>query len=195
MPHFYSENPRPALEPHPLAQRLIARLRPGLAVLDAGTGNGRNARALDCAGLRVSAVSDADAYALLLPHGPFDAAIATHALLHGTSGAIAVLLAEIVACLRDGGLVAAAFASIHDARFGLGEWLGERTFAPTSGDEVGIAHSYFDEATLRALLAPSVEIESLTEISADAVAGRWAHPNIPLSGAMHWFVVARKLTI
>ncbi len=178
--------------PHPLAERLAAHLHPGDAVLDAGTGGGRNARALGLAGMLVAAVSDADAYALLLPRGPFDGAIATHALLHGAPAAIAELVAEIAGTLRAKAFFCATFASANDARFGMGERLGERTFAPTSGDEVGVAHSYFDEPALRALLAPNFDVESLEEMRVDAVAGRWAHPREPLSGAMHWFVEARR---
>lgn len=186
------ESPPDGAAPHPLAERLAARLHPGSAVLDAGTGSGRNARALERAGMRVSAVDDDDAYALLLPRGPFDGAIATHALLHGTPAAIAALLGDIAAVLRSDAILCATFASTNDARFGAGERLGERTFAPVSGDELGVAHSYFDEAALRALLAPHFEIESLAEVRVDAVAGRWAHPREPLSGAMHWFAEARK---
>lgn len=182
----------PAREPHPLAELLVASLPPGSAVLDAGTGSGRNARALERAGMRVTAVSDADAYALLLPRRPFDAAIATHALLHGTPDAIAALLAEIAASLRANAPFYATFASANDARFGVGECLGQRTFAPTSGDEAGVAHSYFDEAALRALLLPHFDVVSLAETRVDAVVGRWAHPREPLSGAMHWFVRARR---
>jgi hypothetical protein len=178
--------------PHPLAERLAARLRPGAAVLDAGTGGGRNARALEHAGLRVSAASDADAYALLLPRGPFDGAIATHALLHGTPATIAALLGEIAGTLRANAFFCATFASTNDLRFGKGERLGARTFAPTSGDEIGVAHSYFDESAVRALLTPQFEIATLAEMQVDALAGRWAHPRNPLAGAMHWFVEARR---
>lgn len=178
--------------PHPLAERLAARLQPGASVVDTGTGRGRNARALSRAGMRVTPVGDADAYALILPRGPFDGAIATHALLHGTPGAIAGLLDEIAGCLRTGAPFNAAFASTNDARFGAGERLAERTFAPTSGDEIGVAHSYFDEIALRALLAPHFDVETLTEVGADATAGRWAHPRDPLRGAVHWFLEARK---
>lgn len=186
------EYPPADTAPHPLAERLAVRLHPGNAVLEAGTGGGRNARALERAGMRVIAVDDGDVYALLLPRGPFDGAIATHALLHGTPAAIAALLGEIATTLRAGAFFCGTFASTSDARFGAGKCLGERTFAPTSGDELGVAHSYFDEPALRALLAAHFEIESLAEVRVDAVAGRWAHPRKPLSGAMHWFVEARR---
>ncbi|MBV8196925.1 MAG: hypothetical protein JO263_02210 [Candidatus Eremiobacteraeota bacterium] len=53
-------------------------------------------------------------------------------------------------------------------------------------------HVYFDEPRLRALLEPLFEIEALEEQDVDRIVGRWAHQQQPLSGAVHWFAIARR---
>jgi len=92
--------------------------------------------------------------------------------------------------LKPNGLLYAAFGSTHDARFGKGAKLSERTFAPLEGDERGVPHSYFDEPSLRELLEKNFAVERLEEIQVDAIAGSWAHRETPLRGAAHWFVEA-----
>lgn len=161
-------------------------------VLDVGAGSGRNAAAFTERGMTVVAVSDADAYAVRLPAGSFDGAVATHALLHGAPTEIEALVASIAARLAKNAAFAATFASPRDRRFGKGERLGERTFAPISGDERGVVHSYFSEAELRALLEPFFTVDAIEEVVVDDVAGRWAHPTAPLRGAVHWFVEATR---
>jgi hypothetical protein len=178
--------------PHPLALRLAARLRVGTRALDVGAGRGRNAAAFTKRGVAVAAVSEEDASALRLPGGTFEGALVTHALLHGMPEHIAALVALIAARLAPAAAFAATFASTQDRRFGEGERLGEQTFAPTSGDERGVAHSYFNDAQVRALLEPVFAIVTIEEVSVDDVAGRWAHPTAPLQGAVHWFVEATR---
>ncbi len=181
--------------PHPLAERLIERLHsaPGSRVLDFATGGGRNAEALRRAGLRVVAVADDTADSAPLP-GPgerFAGVLSTHGLLHGTPGAIAARVRRIAQSLPSGGLLYATFGSIRDARFGQGERIDDATFAPTDGDERGVAHAYFDRERLLAILDPFFVVESLSEHCVDGVVGLWAHRERPV-GAAHWFAIARK---
>jgi hypothetical protein len=179
---------------HPLALELVQRLRPSARVLEIGAGRGRNSQALRDGGLDVVALDDAaasllDSFSSL--SGPFDAALSTHALLHGTLQSVAERVEAIAHLLAPSGLLCATFGSENDARFGKGERVAENVFAPADGDERGVAHAFYDEANLRSLLEASFEIELLGERSVDDVAGRWAHPTAPLTGAVHWFVIAR----
>lgn len=175
---------------HPLALLLAARLRPGARVLYVGSERSRTAGALAEMGLQVETKADAGA-----PNGPggtYDAAISTHALLHGTPAEIAAALAGIAAALPPRAPFHATFGNRADARFGSGTAVGEATFVPISGDEAGVPHSFFDDAELRALVEPAFEIESVAAQEVDDVAGTWAHGERPLEGAVHWFVVARR---
>jgi Methyltransferase domain len=180
-----------------LAERLIKRLqsRPKSRVLDFASGSGRNAEALRRAGFSVVAIAD-DLAASQAPLAGvterFSAAISTHGLLHGTPSTIAARVRLIAELLYGEGLLYATFGSTRDARFGQGQRIDDWTFAPSQGDERGVAHAYFDRDRLRALLEPHFEVESLKEHSVDEVAGSWAHRERPLSGAAHWFAVARK---
>ena len=183
--------------PHPLAAALIERLqsRPKSRILDFAAGRGRNTKALLAAGLTVVAVEDAAA-ASKTPfdgvEGSFDAVISTHGLLHGIPAAIASRLDEIADRLESKGLLYATFGSTRDARFGEGERIDDSTFAPSDGDERGVAHAYFDREKMGTLLKRHFEIESLDEHVVDDIAGRWAHSARPLDSAVHWFVKARK---
>lgn len=183
--------------PHPLAAALIERLQSGTEsrVLDFAAGRGRNTDALRAAGFTVVPVDDAAA-ASTAPlggiDGTFDAAISTHGLLHGTVATVASHLRAIADRLTARGLLYASFGSTRDARFGRGKRLDDAAFAPSEGDERGVAHAYFDHDRLAKLLSRHFEIESLDERSVDDVAGRWAHRRRPLEGAVHWFAKARK---
>jgi hypothetical protein len=186
--------------PHPLARRLIERLsdRPGSRVLDFSAGSGRNAAALRAAGHDVVAVDDASAGAagsLPATLGLFAAAISTHGLLHGALTAIAGTLESIADHLDDGGALYATFGSVRDARFGSGQRLGPATFAPLEGDERGVAHTYFTRTGLESLLEPHFVVERIEECDVDTIAGSWAHLQRPLSKAVHWFVVARRVSM
>lgn len=180
---------------HPLAQRLIERHGgdSDARVLELGTGSGRNLRALRAAGLSVVSLNDATASssdAIATLDGGFSAALSTHALLHGTASSLPEMVRAIAKKLKPDSCLYATFGSSRDARFGCGERIDDRTYAPLDGDERGIAHMYFDEQNLRALLEPRFTIEALEERDVDRVAGSWAHSHRPLSEAVHWFVVA-----
>ena len=182
---------------HPLARALIGRLgiRTDLPMLDFGAGSGRNTRALRAAGHRVVSVADSVAESTTPLAGitdRFAAAISSHGLLHGMPSAVADKVGAIAARLEPVGLLYATFGSSGDARFGEGERLDDWTFAPKDGDERGVAHAYFDRDRLIALLAPHFTVDSLEERAVDDVVGNWAHPQSPLRGAMHWFVIAAK---
>ncbi|MGC8486529.1 MAG: hypothetical protein ACP5O6_13000 [Candidatus Baltobacteraceae bacterium] len=172
---------------HPLARALIARLPSGARVLEIGHGSGRNHRALEAAGLEVLHFGAATAAAREAA-----GALSTHALLHGTPVEIAALLAQIAGGLADAAPFFATFGSRRDARFGAGSPLGPTTFAPATGDERGVAHTYYDEATLRSAVQEHFAIEDLREVEVDAIAGGWAHVRAPLRGAVHWFLTAHR---
>lgn len=178
--------------PHPLAAELIERLRatPLARVLDFGAGSGRNSAALAAAGYAVQAVSD-DAVAGFTAGSRFDAAVSTHALLHGTPVAIADRVHALAAALKPQAPLYATFGSKTDLRYGKGTHVDEDTFAPESGDEQGVAHAYFDEYALRAILEPWFLVESIEERAVDRVVGTWAHAQRP-QGTVHWFVRARR---
>ena len=161
----------------------------GATVLELGSGRGRNTRALRAAGLHVIEIADVRVAHFAAEPQSADAALSTHGLLHGSEAEIARAVHEIARALHAGNPLFATFASTNDARFGRGTEIGPHTFAPDSGDEKGVAHSYYDEARLRALLEPIFTIESLVETSADETVGRWAHTQTP-SGTVHWFVKA-----
>jgi SAM-dependent methyltransferase len=180
--------------PHPLADRLIAQLRgrDAVRVLEVGTGSGRNAAALAAAGLPFVSIGEFAPIGPLAGAGAFAAAIATHALLHGTPQTIAVRLDQIAAVLEPGGRLYATFGSVRDARFGRGERIDPATYAPTDGDETGVAHAFFDEPSLRGMVGARFVLDRCDEIDVDEIAGKWAHEKAPLRGARHWFVEASR---
>jgi hypothetical protein len=180
-----------------LAERLIERLqpKPGARVLDFAAGSGRNSAALRRAGFTVVEIDDcraAEASPLPQTLGSFDAAISTHGLLHGTAASIGTLVGDIAGRLDAAGLLYATFGSQRDARFRAGDRIDDLTYAPSDGDERGVAHTYFEGAALRAVLEPFFAVESLAEHDADGSAGAWAHSQQPLHGAVHWFAIAHK---
>ena len=183
---------------HPLAGELIEALccRGGGRVLDFGSGIGRNTAALRDAGFDVLSIDDAaavgtDALAAIDIGGtPFDGALSTHALLHGTPHSVRKRVGALACVLSGGAYFFATFASTRDARYGGGEEVAEATFAPLDGDERGVAHVYFDELRLRAIVEPHFRVTSLDERAADAIAGTWAHSASPLRGAVHWILYA-----
>jgi hypothetical protein len=179
-----------------LIERL--RARPGSRILDFCTGSGRNGRALrqaghDVVGIEDSALKSSDPLPDTL--GEFAAVISTHGLLHGTIAAIRRRVASIADRLVEEGALYATFGSTHDARFGRGRRIDASTFAPVDGDERGVAHAYFTRDALESLLNPRFVVEKLGECNVDTIAGEWAHRAQPLSGAVHWFVVARRVSM
>jgi hypothetical protein len=199
MPLSSPDDDAPIRPPHPLAVLAVERLRnrlPGLVrVLDLASGSGRNGAALAAAGFQVVSVDDESAArvsAIRSLHGSFGGAVSTHGLLHGSAADVAERLDALAAHLERDALLAATFGSATDARFGAGTRIDDSTFAPDDGDERGVAHAFFTESQLRALLEPQYEIESIEERSVDEIAGKWAHREKSLSGAVHWFVLARR---
>jgi hypothetical protein len=195
------ENGKPFRAPHPLAAALIERLltktQPALSgvewVLDFASGSGRNGAALEEAGFCVTRIDDATAASrspFATAGGPYAGAVSTHGLLHGTTAIIAANLRTIAALLTPGGLLYATFGSVHDARFGVGRRVDAATYAPTGGDEAGVAHTFFNRDALTALLQSHFTIESLAERSVDDIVGTSAHSETPLANAVHWFAVA-----
>ncbi len=172
---------------HPLARELVARLPRGARVLEIGHGSGRNHRALEALGFEVVHFDPETAGTPAAM-----AAISTHALLHGSPEAISELVGHIARTLSPGAPLAATFGSMRDARFGTGSQIGPVTFAPSEGDERGVAHSYYDEAGLRKALDERFTIEKIREVEVDDIAGKWAHERAPLRGAVHWFVLAHR---
>ena len=159
-------------------------------MLELGSGRGRNTQALDAAGLRVRSIADGDVQHFESEPALYDAALSTHGLLHGTAREIQGVLAKTAAALKPGALLFGTLGSVRDTRFGKGEQIGAQTFAPDSGDEAGVPHTYFDEAGVRSVLT-GFDIESIEETGVDAIAGRWAHARRP-EGSVHWFVRASK---
>lgn len=123
--------------------------------------------------------------------GAHDAALSTHALLHGTLPQIAAAVAATAHRLAPGALFFATIGSQRDPRFGRGDRIDEATFAATEGPERGVAHTYFDEAGVRALFA-GFTLESLEEIFGGAGVGRWAHSDGGAETIVHWYVRARR---
>lgn len=178
--------------PHPLAAQLVERLRslPDARVLDVGSGSGRNSAAIRAAGHEVREIAD-EGVPDLHVEGRFDAAVSTHALLHGTPGSIANVLCTLAQLLERDAPLYATFGSKADARYGKGTRIDDDAYAPDSGDERGVAHAYFDESALRLLLERWFIVESIEQHTVDEVVGTWAHAERP-QGSVHWFVRARR---
>lgn len=161
-------------------------------MLEIGTGSGRNTAALREAGFDVHTVSDAEVQSFEVPLRSFDAALSTHAFLHGTPATVQRVLGAAAAALKPGAPFHCTFASKRDARYGQGTIVAPDTFAPDTGDEAGVAHVYFDETGLRSALRAHFIVESLAEENVDGIVGSWAHAQRP-SGSVHWFLRARTI--
>jgi hypothetical protein len=174
---------------HPLAISLIARLRaiPNARILEIGAGRGRNTEALRAGGLEVDSIADGAPVPAREKY--YDAALSTHALLHGTPGTVATSLSAIANALKPGAPLHATFASTLDARFGKGQRISKHVYVAETGDEAGVPHVYFTGEELRSLLEPNFDVESIQETAADDIVGTWVHRE-PLRGVVHWFVRA-----
>ena len=198
---------------HPLALALAERLAAtplGSGVLLLGAGSGRNVPPLRAAALDVTILEEdasraratADRFAgdsrVMVVCAPyveavatarrFAAALSTHALLHGRPAHVLAAVHAIRDVLIPGGLLFATFGSTTDPRYGQGHRIERDTYAAQSGKEAGVAHAFFDEAGVRALVAGFV-IESLVQ-SSGTEAGRWAHTADEAASLVHWFVRA-----
>ena len=160
-------------------------------VLEIGAGRGRNTAALRAEGLQVHAVADQDAQTFAPAARSYDAAISTHAFLHGTPASVRRMLETVAGALKADAPFYCTFASKRDARFGKGRRVDTDTYEPESGDEAGVAHVYFDEDGLRSALGDAFVIDSLHEETVDEIAGSWAHARRP-TGSIHWFLLARR---
>ena len=181
--------------PHPLAVSLADRLRgrPGIVVLEIGTGTGRNSVALNDAGIQVTSIADdrLEKMADDIVGRRFDAALSTHGLLHGTPQSIGAMLDVIAGGLKSDAPFYVTFGSKRDARFGQGRRINADSFAPVEGDEAGVVHAFFGRAQLATLLNRSFVVERLEEHSVDHLAGRWAHLQPP-TNSVHWFAFLHK---
>lgn len=178
---------------HPLAVALAQRLREDtyVRILEVGKGSGRNTDALAAAGFLVESIPEGAAKSFSVERASFDAALSTHALLHGTPQTVAEITRAIALALKPDAPFYATYASKRDVRYGKGTRVAEDAFAPDEGDERGVAHAYFDEAALRRIIDPLFELESLEEHVVDDVVGSWAHAQRP-QGSVHWFAIARR---
>jgi hypothetical protein len=183
------------------------------SVLLLGLGNGRNLPPLLSGAVKVDALDDdatstasilerfgsdaglcvsVQSYDAALPfRGPYDGALSTHALLHGSTEVVHRALRNVAAVLRDGAPLHLVLGSRADPRYGRGRALGDGAFAADEGSEAGVPHVYFDESGVREALA-EFEIVSLEEGSAAQTAGRWSHSADESERIVHWFVRARK---
>lgn len=180
-------------EAHPLAQRLFESLEPGAGpVLVIGDGSGRNSRALRAAGALVEAIPDDKPYTQLPARtGAFAGALSTHAYLHGVASKVRQGIAELARVLQRGAPIFLTFGSIQDVRYGFGDRLDDRTFAPGEGPERGVPHAYFDRDGVLEMMRPFT-IVSVEEVVVDDIVGKWAHLESEPPGKVHWFVEARK---
>ncbi len=123
--------------------------------------------------------------------GTFDAALSTHALLHGTAREVELAVRTLAHHLVEHGVLFATFGSTRDPRFASGDRIDAYSRAPRDGSERGVVHAYFDERRLRTMLA-SFAIERCEEASASESAGRWAHDAAEAASLVHWFVRAKR---
>jgi ubiquinone/menaquinone biosynthesis C-methylase UbiE len=197
---------------HSLATELATQAPRGNLLL-VGIGNGRNLPPL-LTRLDQLTVVDADARrlvratGLLPPDGPpvrfvaaafdqlpfasasFAGMLSTHILQHGTVAEITSITRELARVAQPDAHCYFALASQRDQRCGQGQRISDNCWTPSSGDEIGVPHSYFDEAGIHELFARHFIINTLEEYDADALVGSWAH-GAP-SGIVHWFVRAAR---
>jgi hypothetical protein len=181
--------------PHPLVERLAARLRERSVtgpILEIASGSGRNTRALGALGFPVTCLDDAIPYTQLPSRkGGYAAAISTHGYVHGSVAKLRLGMAELKRVLAPGAPVALVFGSAEDVRFGFGTQIDELTFAPGEGPELGVPHAYLDRDALIDALS-GFAIDSMEEVEVDDIVGRWAHEDDDIVGRVHWFVEAHK---
>jgi hypothetical protein len=175
--------------PHPLALRLAAALPAKARVLVLGPGRGRSLPPLVARHLTLDVAPEDDT--LLGGYtGPYAGILSTHALLHGTRDGIALRVAVLTSRLASRGCLFATFGSSIDPRCGAGVYVPGGGWAPTEGDEAGVAHAYFERADLERLLIAFDDLRIEARDVRDII-GRWAHAPGAALPAVHWFVEAR----
>jgi ubiquinone/menaquinone biosynthesis C-methylase UbiE len=197
--------------PHPLAIEL-ARKKRGVRALIMGIGNGRNISpfverdhtisAVDEDATKVASIKalhfprcssiQTEYAALPLLDRSYDLLLSTHALQHGTDADVQAALAELARVAAPGARIACVLASTADSRYGKGLQIGPQCFAPASGDEQGVAHSYFTMDQARAMFEAFFRVDSCEEKNADATVGKWAHATA--RGFRHWFISGERLS-
>lgn len=197
-------------EPTSVARQLVAvfRAQGVQSILEAGCGSGRDAllyaregfevmgieislNALRWAreraqaeGLQITLLRDDLAETRLRP-GAFDAVVAIHVIHLQPAPIRRTMVNQLWRLTRDGGLIAMANYSIHEAGFACWEPYPEPN---TRVDPKGKVVHFFDEADLRALLPPD-RFDLLTLAEVDLA-------EVPDSGpATHreWLTIARKI--
>jgi hypothetical protein len=121
----------------------------------------------------------------------YDAVLSTHALLHGSPAAITAMLHALKELLAPGAEMMFTLGSTHDPRFGVGQRIDARTWAPLQGSEIGVPHVYYDREEALALLR-SFGVISLRETRAREIVGSWAHEADRTPEIVHWFVHVKK---
>jgi SAM-dependent methyltransferase len=197
-------------EPTSVARRLVAvfRAQGVRSVLEAGCGSGRDAllyarEGFEVTGteisenalrwvreraqvesLRITLLRD-DLAETRLPPGSFDAAVAIHVIHLQPAPVRQTMVNQIWRLTRDGGLIAMANYSTHEAGYASWDPYPEPC---TRVDPKGKLVHFFDEADLRALL-PSDRFDLLTLEEVDLA-------EVPDSGPVthrEWLAIARKV--
>lgn len=160
-----------------------------------GGGSGRSTRALVEAGIPVVTVPDENPLTQLPgARDSYGAALSTHGYLHGTTAKLRAGFAELRRVLLPGAPVFLTLGSIRDARYGLGVPHDERSFAPGDGDEAGVPHAYFDRDGIFEILRGFFVVDEMADVVVDEIVGRWAHTDDDLTGRVHWFVRATRIS-
>jgi hypothetical protein len=199
--------------PHPLARELAAQLLRRQAgsrrTLLLGLGSGRNVPPLLASRAALTIVDEdpARACAVLAQFGSdgrpavfrggyadlgllgtrFDAALSTHAFLHGKAADVLAGVAGLSSLLVPGALCYLTLGSTADPRFGCGTGLDARTWAAIDGPEAGVPHAYFDREQARAAFVPFASVEIA---EGHGAAGTWAHDPLETGRIVHWFIRA-----
>jgi len=205
----YADAPVYGIEPTSVAHRLVAVFRAhGVQrIVEAGCGSGRDAllyaregfevtgteisgnalrwvrERAQAEGLRISLLRD-DLAETRLPPGSFDAAVAIHVIHLQLAPVRQTMVSHLWRLTRDGGLIAMANYSTHEAGYATWDPYPEPN---TRVDPKGKVVHFFDEADLRALLPPD-RFDLLTLEEVDLA-------EVPDSGPVthrEWLTIARK---
>ena len=109
------------------------------------------------------------------PDGHFDGVISTYVIHHNTLANILGCVCEIHRVLVPGGRAVLIVQSKRGYRYGRGKELEPDTFIVDSGADAGVPHHFFDEASLRELLAQFLILSITPRESLDNEGCRHAH--------------------